>query len=88
MARGGSSSTTPTAERRPRPTDPGPPATVYGLTVSDAAPADADARTGDGSGVSRGKSMAHVTSDWCFLLLEPAGPDHTFAWYGADLRLL
>jgi len=30
----------------------------------------------------------HVTSSWCVVLLEPAGPDHTFAWYGADLRLL
>ena len=30
----------------------------------------------------------HVTSGWCVVLLEPAGPDHTFAWYGADLRLM
>jgi hypothetical protein len=31
---------------------------------------------------------AHVTSGWCVVLLEPAGPGHTVAWYGADLRLL
>jgi hypothetical protein len=30
----------------------------------------------------------HVTADWCVVVLEPAGPDDTFAWYGADLRLL
>jgi hypothetical protein len=30
----------------------------------------------------------HVTGGWCVVVLEPAAPDHTFAWYGADLRLL
>jgi len=30
----------------------------------------------------------HVSSNWCVVLLEPGGPDHSFDWYGADLRLL
>ena len=30
----------------------------------------------------------HVSSSWCVVLLEPGGPDHSFDWYGADLRLL